>query len=57
MKNLKIEYRNDAMKLNLLQYTPLELLSALEYEVESNGKWNDPPNKKQQFIGPVTLRW
>ena len=45
------------MKLNLLQYTPLELLSALEYEVESNGKWNDPPNKKQQFIGPVTLRW
>lgn len=36
--NLKIEYRNGAKKLSLLQYTPLEILSAFEYEVGSNGK-------------------
>lgn len=53
---LKIEYRNDAKIVSLLQYTPLEILSPFEYEVGSNGKCNEPRNKKQQFFSPVMLR-
>lgn len=41
---------------SLLHYTPREILSACKYEIGSNGKWNEPPNKKQQFFNPVILR-
>ena len=50
------KYRSDAKILSLLQYTPLEILSPFEYEVGSNGKCNEPQNKKQQFFNPVILR-
>lgn len=39
-----------------IQYTPLEILSAFEYEIGRNGQWNEPPNKKQWFFNPVILR-
>ena len=34
----------------------LKFLSPFEYEVESNGKCNEPRNKKQQFFNPIMLK-